>query len=121
MSISPPYRGLGLARYYMDVLERLSGPGKPTLPDEDGAGENEDNVNAFFVDLFVRCNNPRAIELYEKLGYSVFRRVVEWVPSAGVARAEADSSYYSAMDNSNMTRDELDGFGESGERSSVSC
>ncbi len=49
----------------MDMLERLSS-------DKDGA-------DAWFVDLFVRCNNGRAIEMYEKLGYSVFRRVVELV------------------------------------------
>jgi len=36
-----------------------------------------ESVDAFFVDLFVRCNNKRAVELYEKLGYSVYRRVVE--------------------------------------------
>ena len=76
MSISPPYRGLGLARYYMDLLEKLSGPGRASAPDGEAA-TNEDNVDAFFVDLFVRCNNHRAVEMYEKLGYSVFRRVVE--------------------------------------------
>ncbi len=48
----------------MDMLERLSIEGK-------------DGVDAWFVDLFVRCNNGRAVEMYEKLGYSVFRRVVE--------------------------------------------
>jgi len=64
LSISPQYRSLGLARVYMDMLERLSIEGK-------------DGVDAWFVDLFVRCNNGRAVEMYEKLGYSVFRRVVE--------------------------------------------
>lgn len=38
---------------------------------------NPDAVDAWFVDLFVRCNNGRAVEMYEKMGYSVFRRVVE--------------------------------------------
>jgi N-terminal acetyltransferase B complex catalytic subunit len=61
----------------MDVLERLSGPSKPAGSDGGDEGVNEDNVDAFFVDLFVRCNNHRAVEMYEKLGYSVFRRVVE--------------------------------------------
>jgi N-terminal acetyltransferase B complex catalytic subunit len=64
LSISPPSRGLGLARIFMALLEQLSGPGK-------------DCVDAWFVDLFVRCNNTRAVSMYEKMGYSVFRRVVE--------------------------------------------
>lgn len=38
-----------------------------------------DSVDAWFVDLFVRCNNGRAISMYEKMGYSVYRRVVECV------------------------------------------
>lgn len=39
--------------------------------------KRKDTVDAWFVDLFVRCNNGRAVEMYEKLGYSVYRRVVE--------------------------------------------
>jgi N-terminal acetyltransferase B complex catalytic subunit len=66
LSISPPYRSLNLARVLMNVLERLSGP-----------KEGTDGVDSWFVDLFVRCNNIRAVEMYEKMGYSVYRRVVE--------------------------------------------
>ena len=78
LSISPPMRSLGLARLFMDVLERLSSAKLAS----DGVGEgsekgSRDGVDAWFVDLFVRCNNQRAIEMYERLGYSVFRRVVE--------------------------------------------
>ncbi|KAK4687025.1 hypothetical protein P7C73_g3107, partial [Tremellales sp. Uapishka_1] len=82
LSISPPYRSLGLARTLMEILERLSRPGK-------------DGVDAWFVDLFVRCNNARATEMYEGLGYSVYRRVVD---------------YYHGMEGVGSTRDELDGF-----------
>jgi N-terminal acetyltransferase B complex catalytic subunit len=32
--------------------------------------------NTNFVDLFVKVTNSLAIQLYEKLGYNVFRRVV---------------------------------------------
>ncbi|WWC93478.1 hypothetical protein V866_000313 [Kwoniella sp. B9012] len=56
---------------------------------------NIDAVDAWFVDLFVRCNNTRAIEMYEKMGYSVYRRVVD---------------YYHGMEGIGSTRDELDGF-----------
>ncbi|KAK8854690.1 hypothetical protein IAR55_003429 [Kwoniella newhampshirensis] len=67
---------------------------------EHGHGEGEyegrrDAVDAWFVDLFVRCNNHRAIEMYEKMGYSVYRRVVD---------------YYQGMEGVGSTADELDGF-----------
>ena len=64
LSIAPSFRSLGLARVFMSLLERLCAHGK-------------DAVDAWFVDLFVRCNNVRAVEMYERMGYSVFRRVVE--------------------------------------------
>ncbi|WWC63408.1 uncharacterized protein I303_106008 [Kwoniella dejecticola CBS 10117] len=64
--------------------------------DSEGSQEgNIDGVDAWFVDLFVRCNNKRAIEMYEKMGYSVYRRVVD---------------YYHGMEGIGSTRDELDGF-----------
>ncbi|WVQ95059.1 hypothetical protein IAU59_002151 [Kwoniella sp. CBS 9459] len=65
----------------------------------DGGGaappQHPDAVDAWFVDLFVRCNNHRAIEMYERMGYSVYRRVVD---------------YYHGMEGIGSTRDELDGF-----------
>jgi N-terminal acetyltransferase B complex catalytic subunit len=76
----------------MDVLEALSGPREVAVPSADAPGAsatsasqsrpedergNKDAVDAWFVDLFVRCNNVRAVEMYERMGYSVYRRVVE--------------------------------------------
>ena len=77
----------------MNILEALSGsrtaPAKSVSGGEsqDATGghvsrekatmPNRDAVDAWFVDLFVRCNNERAVEMYERMGYSVFRRVVE--------------------------------------------
>jgi N-terminal acetyltransferase B complex catalytic subunit len=79
----------------MDILESLSGPRLPRDSTEKAASVTDataqqrkapdkaqgkaDAVDAWFVDLFVRCNNKRAAEMYEKLGYSVYRRVVEYV------------------------------------------
>ena len=34
--------------------------------------------HCFFVDLFVRVSNQVAVTMYEKLGYSVYRRVLEY-------------------------------------------
>ncbi|TXT15567.1 hypothetical protein VHUM_00070 [Vanrija humicola] len=93
LSISPPYRGLGLARVFMAMLERLSSDGSAGWPPQ--ARDGTDCVDAYFVDLFVRCNNHRAIDMYEKLGYSVYRRVVD---------------YYNGMEGVGSTRDELDGL-----------
>lgn len=77
-------RGTGLARVFMAILEHLSSDGSEGWPASSLDGEEDaakvdgtDCVDAWFVDLFVRCNNHRAIDMYEKLGYSVFRRVVE--------------------------------------------
>jgi N-terminal acetyltransferase B complex catalytic subunit len=89
MSITPSYRSLGLARFFMDHLETLASDGgaastatpngetENTTTTEDSRTIRKDCVDAWFTDLFVRCNNHRAVEMYEKLGYSVFRRVVE--------------------------------------------
>ncbi|KAI5453159.1 N-alpha-acetyltransferase 20 [Naganishia albida] len=80
LSVSPPYRGLGLAKQLMSFLEQRSGP---------------DAHDTWFVDLFVRCINGRAIAMYEKMGYSVFRRVV---------------GYYNGMEGVGNSPDQLDGF-----------
>jgi N-terminal acetyltransferase B complex catalytic subunit len=61
----------------MDHLEVLASNGKDKLVKEQEEEGRKDCVDAWFTDLFVRCNNHRAVEMYEKLGYSVFRRVVE--------------------------------------------
>lgn len=52
---------------------------------------------AFFVDLYVRCNNTVAIGMYERMGYSVYRRVEE---------------YYGSLGQGKGGRDEEDAFGK---------
>jgi len=82
MSITPSFRSLGLARLFMDHLEVLASNGKDSEAEAEAEEGKEkkgrrDCVDSWFTDLFVRCNNHRAVEMYEKLGYSVYRRVVE--------------------------------------------
>ena len=60
VTVAPEYRRLGLARKLMDLLEDVS----------------ENSYNGYFVDLFVRVSNSLAINMYTKLGYSVYRRVL---------------------------------------------
>jgi len=43
----------------MDLLERVS----------------DDILHGWFVDLFVRVSNKTAIHMYERMGYSVYRRI----------------------------------------------
>ena len=60
VTVAPRYRRLGLARTLMDDLEDMC----------------INQYNAYFVDLFVRRSNSLAIQMYEKFGYSVYRRVI---------------------------------------------
>lgn len=63
--MAPEYRKQGLARLLMNYLEKVS-----------------DDHKGFFVDLFVRSTNKVAIEMYEKLGYSLYRIVNKYYSSS---------------------------------------
>lgn len=62
VTVAPNYRRLGLAKTMMDELERVT----------------DAVYRGYFVDLFVRVSNDIAIRLYEGIGYSVYRRVVDY-------------------------------------------
>ena len=62
VTVAPEYRRLGLARSLMASLEQ-------------GCA---DQYDAYFVDLFVRSSNSLAIDMYSKMNYVVYRRVVEY-------------------------------------------
>lgn len=62
VTVAPSYRRLGLAKTLMDDFEDLC----------------VNTYDAFFVDLFVRETNRLAQEMYEKFGYSIYRRVLEY-------------------------------------------
>lgn len=61
LTVAPDYRRLGLAGKLMKVLEDIS-----------------ENKKCYFVDLFVRVSNKVAVDMYYTLGYTVFRRVLEY-------------------------------------------
>ena len=48
--------------------------------------------NCFFVDLYVRDSNHLAISMYERLGYVVYRRVIDYYTSS-VSAAVKPSDY----------------------------
>ncbi|PUU79799.1 acyl-CoA N-acyltransferase [Tuber borchii] len=65
VTVAPDYRRLGLAKTMMDELERVT----------------TSVYNGYFVDLYVRVSNEIAIRMYEGMGYSVYRTVVEYYSS----------------------------------------
>ncbi|KAJ3156347.1 N(alpha)-acetyltransferase 20, NatB catalytic subunit [Geranomyces variabilis] len=66
VTVAPECRRLGLAEELMEILETVS----------------EKIYNGYFVDLFVRVSNKVAIGMYEKFGYSVYRRVLGYYSGA---------------------------------------
>lgn len=74
VTVAPEYRRLGLARKMVGLLELVS----------------DEIYKGFFVDLYVRCTNTVAIEMYEGLGYSVWRRVREYYGSLGLGKGAKD-------------------------------
>ena len=44
----------------------------------DGLGVTSDKKRCYFVDLFVRVSNKLAIGIYEKLGYIIYRTVLDY-------------------------------------------
>ncbi|KAJ7355817.1 N-acetyltransferase [Mycena olivaceomarginata] len=74
LTVAPEYRRLSIARKLTALLEFVS-----------------DTVyHAFFVDLFVRCKNEVAIEMYEGMGYSVWRRIREYYGTLGLGSRGRD-------------------------------
>ncbi|KAJ2896475.1 N-acetyltransferase [Coemansia aciculifera] len=72
LTVAPECRRLGLGRGLMDVLEDAS----------------EKTYDCYFVDLFVRPSNVVAIQMYETLGYTLFRRVIDYYMTDGVMPTE---------------------------------
>lgn len=60
VTVAPDFRRQNLAQKLMHILEDVT----------------EKVHDGYFVDLFVRASNSVAIGMYEKFGYSVFRRVL---------------------------------------------
>ncbi|KAJ2916974.1 hypothetical protein MD484_g3440, partial [Candolleomyces efflorescens] len=74
LTVAPEYRRLGLAGKMMALLETVS----------------DEVYKGYFVDLYVRCANNIAINMYEGFGYSVYRRVREYYGSLGAGKGGRD-------------------------------
>ncbi|GBG86313.1 hypothetical protein CBR_g41307 [Chara braunii] len=62
VTVAPEFRRQQLAKKLMHILEEIS----------------DKWHHAYFVDLFVRLSNVAAINMYEKLGYSIYQRVLNY-------------------------------------------
>ena len=71
VTVAPEARRLGIGRLLTEKLEVAADAG-----------------NAFFVDLFVRRSNSKAIAFYESMGYSVFRVVRDYYGGSASEPAE---------------------------------
>ncbi|KAM7126006.1 N-alpha-acetyltransferase 20 isoform 1-T2 [Molossus nigricans] len=74
LSVAPEFRRLGLAAKLMELLEEIS-----------------ERKGGFFVDLFVRVSNQVAVNMYKRLGYSVYRTVIEYYSASN---GEPDEDAY---------------------------
>lgn len=77
LTVAPEYRRLTLARKLSDYLEKVS----------------DETYEGYFMDLYVRCGNTVAIDMYEGMGYSVFRRVKEYYGKMGPGEKESDDAF----------------------------
>eukprot|EP00792_Barthelona_sp_PAP020_P010307 TRINITY_DN3653_c0_g1_i1.p1 TRINITY_DN3653_c0_g1~~TRINITY_DN3653_c0_g1_i1.p1 ORF type:complete len:174 (+),score=44.44 TRINITY_DN3653_c0_g1_i1:31-552(+) len=61
VTVAPEYRRLGVASKLMKYIENATEKNK-----------------GYFVDLFVKTSNVQAIDFYKKLGYVVYRKVLNY-------------------------------------------
>jgi N-terminal acetyltransferase B complex catalytic subunit len=77
LTIAPAFRRLGLASRLTESLETAG-----------------DSGEAWFVDLYVRASNSTAINMYKKMGYSVYRKVVGYYTDGGPSRNKNGEDAY---------------------------
>ncbi|KOS17349.1 N-alpha-acetyltransferase 20 [Escovopsis weberi] len=86
LTVAPEARRLGIGKILVEQLEAAA-----------------DTHDAWFMDLFVRSSNERAINFYKRLGYSVFRVVKDYY---GNHATDPDQSTEDAFDmRKSMKRD----------------
>lgn len=77
LSIAPEFRRIGVSTQLMALLEKVSEQfvfvqwlifARETI--------GFSRKKTYFVDLFVRVSNKRAVDMYHKLNYVVYRRII---------------------------------------------
>lgn len=85
VTVSVDYRRLGLATRLMDILELVTD--KQCVFHSLTLRSNIYSYDGWFVDLFVRASNI-AIDMYTKLGYVTYRRVLNYYQDEGARRED---------------------------------
>ncbi len=80
VTVAPDFRRLGIATKLMDILELVTEKKYAYFVI---SFSYKYSYAGFFVDLFVRESNKVAIEMYKKLGYSVYRKVLNYYQDEG--------------------------------------
>ena len=76
VTVGPQYRRLGMTSSLSTLTNTVfSGLANKLMQ---GLEELSDAKNCYFVDLFVRVSNSIAISFYRKLGYTVYRTVLQY-------------------------------------------
>jgi len=75
LTVAPNYRRLGLAKTLMNELERVT----------------DAVYKGYFVDLYARVSNEIAWGMYERQGYSVYRRVVDYYSGSRPGEDDEDA------------------------------
>ena len=81
LTVSPTHRRHGYAKLLTTALEKACNAS-----------------SAWFVDLYVRESNKAAIDMYRKMGYSVYRRVVRYYSDDLDGRSEEEGGGEDAFD-----------------------
>jgi N-terminal acetyltransferase B complex catalytic subunit len=75
LTVAPNYRRIGLAKTLMNELERVT----------------DAVYKGYFVDLYARVSNEIALGIYERQGYSVYRRVVDYYSGSKPGEDDEDA------------------------------
>ena len=88
VTVAPDYRRMGLAAKLIAELERVCERWEMKFSIWKSTFSSQ---NTYFVDLFVRVSNTRAIEMYERLGYVVYRRIIDYYSGDGQTVKDEDA------------------------------
>lgn len=75
LSIAPEFRRIGVSSQLMALLEKVSEQ-LVALNIFPSHSLIHSRKKTYFVDLFVRVSNKRAVDMYHKLNYVVYRRII---------------------------------------------
>lgn len=88
LSVSSTHRRIGIADSLMKQLEIIS----------------ENTFNTRFIDLYVRASNKLAIKMYEKFGYIVYRRILNYYSNAALLQYQLKQQQFTNNNPMNILK-----------------